>query len=258
MVFRLLERMAQRRAIAKFSRSPIGQALHQHTQDYFGAKTVLRGFSPDQKQNVIEQFSARIVEIVQAPNPLLKLREELGGMMYAYAELQVLCLVPEERSDLHYGASPYVSGELNQHIHRCAQHHTELKELVWKEPDITTQDLIGYCNVRCATFLYFVNGFNFVRMEFKDFESTPGKDWLRPFTTSMLIYCEDTYRQKIGLPSLLPGKLDGLMHSTFMNMVAAGDKNPLFEWETHYQLVHAEAIRGLGRDSPQRDQRRNS
>ena len=57
--------------------------------------------------------------------------------MYAYANLQVLCLVPEEKSDLHFSDSPYISGELNRHILRCAQHQTQLKELLWKEPDIT-------------------------------------------------------------------------------------------------------------------------
>jgi len=37
------------------------------------------------------------------------------------------------------------------------------------------------------------------------------------------------------------------MHSTFMDMVVNGEKNPLFEWETHFRLNHAEVIRGLGR-----------
>ena len=198
------------------------------------------------------------MEIAQAPNPFIKLREDSAATTYAYAELQVLCLVPEERPDLDYGTSPYISGTLSHYIHRCAQYHTELKELVWKEPNITTEGLIGYCRFRCATLLYFLNGFNLVRMEFKDFKSTPGKDWLRPFTTSMLISCEDYYRQKLGLPSLLRNELDGLMHSTFMNSVTHGNKNPLFEWEAHYQLVHAEAIHGLGLDSPARRHTLNS
>ena len=42
---------------------------------------------------------------------------------------------------------------------------------------------------------------------------------------------EDQVREKIGLESLLPDRLDGLKHSTFMNMVVNGYKNPYFEWE---------------------------
>jgi hypothetical protein len=156
----------------------------------------------------------------------------------------VLCLLPEEKSDAYYGASPFISAELHRYVLQCAEHNEELKEKVWKEPTSTVADLIGYCNARCTLFLYFLNGFNIVRRELKDFEPTPGKDWLRPFTTSMLIWSEHTYRQKIGLPSLLPHELDGLKHSTFCNMVVSGTKNPLFEWETHYQLNHSETVSG--------------
>ena len=42
---------------------------------------------------------------------------------------------------------------------------------------------------------------------------------------------EDLTRERIGLPSLLPNEFDGLMHSTFMNFVVNGHKNPYYEWE---------------------------
>jgi hypothetical protein len=73
-----------------------------------------------------------------------------------------------------------------------------------------------------------------------DRDPSPDKDWLRPFTTSMLIWSENFYRQKIGLPSLLRCDLDGPMHSTFLDIVVSGAKNPLFEWEKHYKLIHRE------------------
>jgi hypothetical protein len=243
MGFGLLDRLAQRRAIAKFQRSPVGQALLRHTEDCF-ATTVMRHFSADSKQDVINQFGASIAEIVSADNPFLKLREEIAGVAFAYANLQVLCLLPEEKPALHFADCPYITGELNQHIIRCAQHNEELKELLWKHPDYTARDLTGFCNVRCARYIYFLNGYEIVRKEFKDFEPTPGKDWLRPLVTSALIWCEDTYRKEIGLPSLLP-RFDGLLYSTFLNSVANGNQNPLFEWETRCERVHADAVRGL-------------
>jgi hypothetical protein len=245
MDFGLFDRFAQRRAIAKFKRSSVGQALSQYTEEYFVTGSVMRHFSPDAKQDVINQFGTSIAEIVLADNPFLKLRAELAGITYAYANLQVLGLVPDEKPDLHFADCPYISGELNQHIVRCAEHNVELKELLWKQPDLTARDLTGFCNVRCARYLYFLNGYEIVRrLEFKDFEPTPNKDWLRPLVTSALIWCEDTYRQKIGLPSLLP-TFEGLLHSTFLDSVTSGQSNPLFEWETRCERVHAEAIRGL-------------
>jgi hypothetical protein len=78
-------------------------------------------------------------------------------------------------------------------------------------------------------------------MEYGDRGLEPSKDWLRPLVTSLLIFSEDTYRREIGLPSLLPGPTDGLMHSTFVNMVLRGDKNPLLEWETDYKRAYSEA-----------------
>ena len=98
--------------------------------------------------------------------------------------------------DLNYGisASAYISGELYQHIHQCAQHHEELKELVWKNPNITTEELFAHCAYICAAYLYYLNGFNIVRIGINDFEPTPGKDWFRPFSASMLIYSENDYR----------------------------------------------------------------
>jgi hypothetical protein len=177
MAFGLIDRFAQRRAMSKFNRSAIGQALRQHTEEYFVTRSVLRNFSADAKQDVINQFGTAIAEIVLADDPFLTLRKKLGALVHEYADLQVLCLLPEERSDLHFAESPYISGELNKHIFSCAQHNAELKELLWREPDRTPQSLTVYSNVRCARSLYFLNGYDILRrLGFKDFEHAPGKD----------------------------------------------------------------------------------
>jgi hypothetical protein len=240
-----------------FTGSRIGRALHQHTQDFFSSKTIFGNCSPDQKQRITEAFGNIIAEILQVPNPLvvdvdyehfeigvdrLKLREKLAEMTYAYAELAVLCFVPEEMSNLNYG--PYVSGELSQHIHRCARHSTELNRELSKDPYITAQELIEIRDARIAILRYFLDGLNLVRIEYGDYETVPEKDWLRPFTVSALICCENTYRKEIGLPSLLPDPYDAVKHFMFTSWVVDGAKNPLFEWEAHHQQVHAEAIHG--------------
>ena len=80
-----------------------------------------------------------------------------------------------------------------------------------------------------STKSHYLNGVNYVRGEFNDIDKE--KDWLRPFIKSMLIWEEDIVREKIGLPSLLPDSLDSLKHSTFMNLVTNGHKNPFYEWE---------------------------
>ena len=89
--------------------------------------------------------------------------------------------------------------------------------------------------------LYYVNGLNIIRRDFGDFDDV--KDWLQPFMKSMLIWDEDIWRGKMDLPSLLPNSLDALEHSTFMNMVVNGFKNPYFEWEKAYGELAKEGAR---------------
>jgi hypothetical protein len=86
--------------------------------------------------------------------------------------------------------------------------------------------------------LYFLNGMNLVRFVFKDKDEDNGKDWFRPLIMSMLIDSEHTYRKKLGLPTLLPNDVVAIMHSTFMNIVAGGVGNSLFQWEDSYKRPH--------------------
>ncbi len=70
MLTEFLERRRQNRALRKFSQSVLGDALRIHTQKYLNG-TILRGLSSELKQNMVEQFSNRLIAIDKAPNPLL-------------------------------------------------------------------------------------------------------------------------------------------------------------------------------------------
>jgi hypothetical protein len=82
---------------------------------------------------------------------------------------------------------------------------------------------------------YVLNGINLLRYEFDDFAGGRERDWLKPFSKSMLIWYEHLYRSKIGLPSLFDNKsFLALSHSNFFNLVHDGVRNPLFEWESKF------------------------
>ena len=50
-----------------------------------------------------------------------------------------------------------------------------------------------------------------------------------------MIWQEDTFRSKINHPTLFDDKImRALKHSTFFELVRAGARNPLFEWENNY------------------------
>jgi hypothetical protein len=58
----------------------------------------------------------------------------------------------------------------------------------------------------------------------------------------MLISKEDSYRNKIGLPTLLPDGAGNLpwQHSSFSTLVMNGHRDPLSQWETIHKLVHSD------------------
>jgi hypothetical protein len=185
------------------------------------------------------EFYKRVFSIPEAENPFLKYREELCGAALGYAKFQVLCLTPEEKQEAFYSNCPYISAELYRRIRHCAGHNEELAEILWRNEKATDDELVGYANAKSAVYLYYLNGMNLIRAEFDDMDLK--KDWFRPFIISVLIWTENGYREQIGLPTLLPdGAIDALRHSTFVDGVWRGEKNPLFGWEKHYGLVHSE------------------
>ena len=93
-------------------------------------------------------------------------------------------------------------------------------------------------NFCCAENLYYLNGLNLLRREFKDYDTDQTKDWLQPLLISLLIFHENAYRRKIDLPSLTPS-YEALRLSTMMDFVRGGHANPLYEWETLNEIAHA-------------------
>lgn len=225
----VIEKWKQRAAIREWQNSTLGKMLAAHTEEYFTKYPRLADFSAETKNKLIGDFYNAVFNLSKAENPFLAMRERLASYVIGFAEHQVLCLTEEEKQGTFYSDCLYISGALHKHIDKAVKHVDDLRELKWKHPDISNEELVSFCNSRCVLHLYYVNGFNLVRSEFDDLDKE--KDWLRPFLKSMLIWHEDQMREKIGLPSLLPDSLDGLKHSTFMNLVANGHRNPYFEWE---------------------------
>ena len=219
----------EKKAIREWQKSTLGQVLALHTDEYFNKNPRLSSFSEESKNNIITDFYQQIFNFSKAENPFLAMRESLASYVIGYAGYQVLCLTEEEKAEAFYSDCPFISGELYRHIDKVVEHNDELGELKWKHPDISNDDLVSFCNTRCVLHLYYLNGVNYVRGEFDDIDKE--KDWLHPFIKSMLIWEGDQVRGKIDLPSLLPDSLDAFKHSTFMNLVTNGQKNPFYEWE---------------------------
>jgi hypothetical protein len=226
----------------KFRQTVEAQALRAHTQTYF-SETILHSLSRNAKNGHIQQFLQNVSAIMTSQNPFLAFREQLGASVTGYAELQVLCLKPHEKADVH--DSPYISGELYPYIRQCKDHVEWIDRLLWEQPTINDDDLIATLNARCVLILYHSNGPNILRGLFEHRSLDDPKDWFKPFVRSMLISAENTHRQNLKLPSMLGGEelqasIRALKHATFLNGVVDGAEQPLFAWERHYNLVHSE------------------
>ena len=205
-------------------------------------KSVIRHFDESTKRQIVNDLYGEAARVMLSERGKVEMREKIAGLAFEYASLQVLCT---KDNDLDLG--PFkcneLSAELHNHIRAAVPACKELQEIVGKHENLSDTELVDACSTRCAVILLHLNSFNVLRAVYKDIDTD--KDWFRPFVRSMLIWNEDSYRKKLGLPSLLKGELDGLKHSTFMNMVTNGHRNPLFEWETAYP----DLVNGIGQHS---------
>lgn len=221
----------EQKAIDKFWQSDLGQRLISHNADYFGPGAVWGDFSPEGKEKFNGWLLRRILGVLNSPDTFAAMRLELAAMTSCHAELLVLIKGPI--SD--WMKSRYFSVQLHQHIRQCAPHCKELAEEIWRSPDATDKDLYDYAQARSIYYNYVLNGINLLRHDLDDFAGGKERDWLRPFSKSMLIWHEDLYRSKIGLPTLFEDKIiKAIPHSDFFSLVQHGTRNPLFEWEAKW------------------------
>jgi len=218
----------------KFMKTPLAQALRHHTQTYFYGNTALTGFSEEAKERLIGGMTQQLGAAFEAENPIIAIREGLVGFTIQYARIQVLCLTEEEKADAFYAGSPHISGELYKSIDDAAPHVEEVDQHRW-EQEVGGQELIDFCNVRCAIYLYYMNAFNLARMELGD-KTDP--DWFRPLVEAQLVYEENTIRDKMGLPLTVGSMIDALAFSVMFNKVADGATNPYYEWCSTWPELH--------------------
>ncbi len=232
--------------LPRYAREPtyVGMQLKQYADHYLSENTILGSHSESFREQLREEMyeSARL--IYSAENPFSKCREKLGAYAVDFADWQVLCLKRGDiASDDQFRSSPYISGRLYLHIRDCAAYSTELAEFLARTSDAADDDLITWANARTCAFLYLMSCANIMRGDLGDFARAKpgtGADWLGPFVRSMLIWKEDDYRRKVGLPSMLPSEL-AWRHSTFLTYVSEGVRDPLTHWEAEHQLKYGVA-----------------
>lgn len=216
-------------ALRSWKKSPLGQALQHHGYTYFFAPDApFAHFEEEAKVKQCAELHRLAMSILRAENPLLAGREQLAEYVITFANLMAAGL-KEEQKEGDYLNTPYISGKLWPHISQLSDHIDELGRLRFSEPDISDEELVGYCSNRAMLLLFYCNGLNTVSIAVED-RANRHTEWYQAFVQAAIIFAEDTLRGKVGLPSLLPGPVDGLVYSTFMNLVLSGEPDPFFSW----------------------------
>ena len=212
----------------------LDEALQEHTAAYFYSGQALSSFSPEARRNIIDDLRRRISDIYASSSGKEDLRRLIAEYVLLYAGLCVLALTEDEKVVMEYGRNPYITGQLHHHIRHAADLHDEMRPLLEREP--SDQELVAFANTRAAVMLYYANALNMVRIHRRD--TAPTGDWYRPFVEAMLVWEEDNARERLGLPRVVPGELHGLPYYGFLEVVLAGENDPVGHWKQKFPQLH--------------------
>lgn len=225
-----IRRRKAKKTIRSWRKSPLRRSLEVHAEEYSSGYAMLANGSAGGKQKMLEDVCAEVLSILGAKSPLLAFRKEFASHVWRLANVMVLCLTEEEKSESWCSDCPYISGSLWRDIEKLTQASPILEAWAQRRPGAPQKELVFLCDSFAARGLFYLGGYNFLRAFLGDVSST--RDWVRPFFLAQLIVAEDMCRWRAGIPSLLPDSLDGLKYYLFEECVIDVAKDPLYEWET--------------------------
>jgi hypothetical protein len=184
------------------------------------------------------KMADQCIAVLQSPDPIAKCREDLGDLVYACAQYQVLVLDPPPTPDpTGLRGRLGITGELKARIHELAKQDEFLIEYFSAFPEVTSRDdewnLILMRYRMCGAYM---NVMNALRISLDDCNPDDSKDWFKPFYAAMCASAEYRYRSELGLPDTLatPGGNSGDRKSDAYNMfwgtVLGGERFPDLEW----------------------------
>ncbi len=156
MIKDFIKRRSEKKAIREWHNSFLGKMLASHTDKYFTTYPYLADLSPDFKSKIVEDFYGQIFNLSKAENPFLAMREMIASYVFGLTELQVLCITEEEKAEAFFADCPYISGQIYHQIDQVVIHVNALREFKWKNPEITNNGLISFCNCQSLLYKYYL------------------------------------------------------------------------------------------------------
>jgi hypothetical protein len=222
------------------AKSPVLTAALLRSSTVFDNLPLKKQCSAETRTKLSRGLLEKVYGIIGAPDPILKCRQELAGIVIELSQWQVLVLPPEPEADpTRMRGTQGVTGRLKQHLLEISKKDKKLKELMhgWTE-NPTYDDVWEAVLTQYWVCYWFAETINACRIALGDCNAATGRDWYQPWYHSMCVWAEHAYRREAGLPLAIEGKnesITALAYSTFLDSVLAGDRYPDLFWKEHYK-----------------------
>lgn len=235
---RFFERRKERLLEQELANDPIMQLIMHNTQKNWHEVGILSALSSETAEIHHRDFLLKVQKIMAADNILVELRKQICNAVIGYSEYMTVTITPEDKQHLFIKDSPYVTGELTQHLGKDGTSDLldKFKEMYFNNPDTSAQDLRDFSNLAMAITNFFVEGLDLLRIHLEDYNKINyKKDWMRPFQIAMAECCEYRHRKTLDLPQLMDSSTY-IKKSIFLNKVL-DEANPLMEYEAAIKRI---------------------
>ena len=237
MFTKFFERRKQKALEREIVNDPLTMLLMHNVKKNWDEVGILSSLSEEATKVHHADFFAVVQSILGASNILEELRLQISNYVIAYSQHMTLVITPDDKPYLFIKDSPYVSGELNQHLGRDGTSEIEkFKEIYFNYPSISPEELREIATLSMAIVNFFVEGLDLVRIHFEDYNKlNHKKDWLSPFKIAMAENAEYEHREKLGLDNLMDRTM-WLKRSIFIQKVLT-EPSPLMAYEEAIKKV---------------------
>ena len=197
----------------------LGQVLVTLRRLAYDEKTGIANYEEDEKDRIIYDCLMDIEKILFEKDKIKAVRLKIIDLMFDCSEMDVLIMKPPTLSKM-------LSGEIEVKIVELFAVSEGLqKTFPHIEPNSAEFDVLKNEIIQRYLLLHFyMSAYNTVRFCLNDFNDDLKKDWFRTCYVSLCIWHEDTFRNQLGLPSLVANPLKVIAYSGWLSVV---NENPI-------------------------------
>lgn len=230
--------------LRKLKRVPVYRAALDEVRRLMNNENFNKFMSEKQKVKFAHHVLEGLGVVSQAPNAVLANRKVLCTELLECAHYGVLLIPAAPEVDTtglrgQVGITGHLRGRLQDALRKSENFQNRLGDSGFDLLDLEGMSDDEAYNICYICYLQGQSSlcvFDKVRSALNDHIEKPGRDWLLPTLTALYVWEEALHRQSLGLPEAEGmDPLQALRASGILNIMLAGAKNPLYEWEKQFE-----------------------